>query len=86
MLFFIKIFFIFTCLIFSSNIDNNTYAIRSKREEESKINFIKNIVNKINNPSEFIKWFYTEHKAYSSIVKYVNNNKWSILNYNLTFF
>lgn len=56
-----------------SNIDNNTYAIRSKREEESKINFIKNIVNKINNPSEFIKWFYTEHKAYSSIVKYVNN-------------
>ena len=62
-------------LSIESNLDNDTYIIRTTREEESKINFVKNIVNKINNPTEFIKWFYTEHKAYSSIIKYVENKE-----------
>jgi vancomycin permeability regulator SanA len=62
-------------LSIESNLDNDTYIIRTTREEESKINFVKNIVNKINNPIEFIKWFYTEHKAYSSIIKYVENKE-----------
>ena len=58
-----------------SCLDITTTAIRNKREQESKINFIENIVNKIKTPDEFIYWFYTEHKAYASIINYIENNE-----------
>lgn len=58
-----------------SHLDIETKNIRCKRENKSRENFINNIVKKIHSPSQFINWFYTEHKAYMSIVKYKINNK-----------
>ena len=58
-----------------SNLDSETYQIRTKREKESNKNFIDNIVNKITDPEDFINWFYTQHKAYASIINYIENNE-----------
>lgn len=46
------------------------YSVRFNREKKSKEHFQENIVNKIINISDFINWFYTEHKAYMSIIEY----------------
>ena len=59
----------------SSELDSHTLSERCKRERNSKKNFIENVINKIHTPEKFIQWFFTEHKAYSSIVKYVKNNE-----------
>ena len=59
----------------SSELDSHTLLERCKRERNSKKNFIENVINKIHTPEKFIQWFFTEHKAYSSIVKYVKNNE-----------
>lgn len=53
-----------------SDLGDEIFNIRNKREQESNANFKKNIVNKINNVKSFINWFYTEHKAYKSILEY----------------
>ena len=58
-----------------SDLDVYTKNERCIRENKSKKNFVKNIVNKIKTPDKFIHWFYTEHKAYMSIIKYEINEK-----------
>lgn len=50
------------------------YNIRFERERKSKENFEQNIVNKIKTIKGFIEWFYTEHKAYKSILEYESVN------------
>ena len=57
-----------------SNLEKKILDIRSKREKKSLNNFKKNIIEKIKDIESFIKWFYTEHDAYKSIVEYKNNN------------
>lgn len=56
-----------------SNLPPEIYSIRFEREKKSKENFEINIVNKIKDIKSFILWFYTEHKAYMSILEYKNN-------------
>lgn len=58
-----------------SYLDTETNYIRNKREIKSNENFIENIVNKIKKPDEFIYWFYTEHKAYASVINYIENKE-----------
>lgn len=53
-----------------SNIEKKTLKKRVEREKESSDNFKKNIVNKIKTPQMFLNWFYTHHKAYTSLIKY----------------
>ena len=58
-----------------SLLDLAILKIRNSREKASRINFMKNIVDELNTPQKFIKWFYTEHKAYKSIIKYEIDSK-----------
>jgi len=55
--------------------DKNIINKRIKREKNSTINLIKNVINKINNKEKLFKWFYTEHKAYCSNSELIRKNE-----------
>jgi vancomycin permeability regulator SanA len=57
----------------NKDINNDVLTLRIKREEESRKNFIKNIVERKKKVKSFLLWFYTEHNAYKSI-RYNNDN------------
>lgn len=59
----------------NNNIDNGVLHERMKREYKSRLNFEKNITNKIHSVSMFSKWFYEKHGAYKSLISYVENSK-----------
>lgn len=55
--------------------DQNIISKRIKREKNSTINLIKNVINKVNNKEKLFKWFYTEHKAYCSNSELLRNDE-----------
>lgn len=60
----------------NSYVSNEVYKIREERENNSIINFQKNIIGKINNLYDFSIWFFTEHNSYKSKleIKYSKDN------------
>ena len=56
------------------DIDSELIQIRTKREIKSLDSFNNNIVSKINDFDTAHKWFYTEHKAYSSHSEIIREN------------
>ena len=59
----------------NNGIDEDVLQERCERENNSKIIFEKNIVNKIRTMSDFSKWLYEEHGAYKSIIYYKTDSK-----------
>lgn len=57
------------------NMIRDVLNIRIKREQNSINNFNKYIIPKYKTLNDFTVWLYTEHNAYKSIIKYINNNK-----------
>ena len=58
-----------------NNLEKTILEQRCEREKKSTQNFIKNIVKCKKTIHEFVIWFYTEHKAYMSIINYEKNDK-----------
>ena len=65
------------CNIFNSNIhivyrstnniiDKSDLELRIQREKKSVESLQEKVIHKVRNLEEFTRWFYTEHKAYSS--------------------
>lgn len=59
----------------NNGINKDVLQERCERENNSKINFEKNIVNKIRTMRDFSKWLYEEHGAYKSIIYYKTDSK-----------
>ena len=59
----------------NNGINEDVLQERCERENNSKINFEKNIVNKIRTIRDFSKWLYEEHGAYKSIIYYKTDSK-----------
>lgn len=59
----------------NNGINEDVLQERCERENNSKINFEKKIVNKIRTMMDFSKWLYEEHGAYKSIIYYKTDSK-----------